>query len=186
MAYMKVQKFGCWTSSWRSLHQQYSTEGWPPNTRIKKKCHPSEKPERYQRTHKLSIIDSTPTPRLKIMQMQNMRGPCSLSHQTSSIAICRETDCQGDEKYDPNAILMKGLKRSIRQGMRGYWNSKKSASLHDLAFHATSLLKLHGGQQGSLHSQIGVNAQNQPPRWQISDQSVNLITLSESELFIFD
>lgn len=47
-------------------------------------------------------------------------------------------------KHDMNDIRIKELDESIRQTMRGYWDSRQLAILHDLAFHSTSLLKLHG------------------------------------------
>lgn len=42
-----------------------------------------------------------------------------------------------------NKIFSKALDTSIRQIMRGYWNTQnKTASLYDLDLHATTLLKL--------------------------------------------
>lgn len=43
-----------------------------------------------------------------------------------------------------NEILIKGFDASIRHSMRKYKEGKKEASLHDIAFHATTLLELQG------------------------------------------
>lgn len=52
------------------------------------------------------------------------------------------------EEHDLNKVFIKRLDMDIRQSMRGYWASRESASLYNLAFHPTSLLKLQGGRQG--------------------------------------
>lgn len=46
------------------------------------------------------------------------------------------------KNHDINGIFTKGLTKSIRRSVNGYRASLESASLHDLAFHATPLVKL--------------------------------------------
>lgn len=44
------------------------------------------------------------------------------------------------EEYTLNEIFIEGLDASIRHSVRESWKNKKNANLHELAFHATSLL----------------------------------------------
>lgn len=86
------------------------------------------------------------------------------------------------KEHDLNEIFIEGLDKSIRRSMRGYWASRETASLHGLAFHATSLLKLNGGQQGLPSCQAGVKPQNRQAAWQASGKTINAITSSDLEI----
>lgn len=57
--------------------------------------------------------------------------------------LVAKTFCCADvhkEQY-LNKIFTKGLEKFIRQSLRGYCPTQKTASVHDLDFNATSLLK---------------------------------------------
>lgn len=83
-------------------------------------------------------------------------------------------------KHYLNAVFIEELQKSFRQSMRGYWVSHKLANLHDIRFHATSLLKLQGGWQGSLNSQVGAKFQNRRHGWKNCGQPVNVTTSSKT------
>lgn len=68
----------------------------------------------------------------------------------------RSGDVYGGHELEE--IFIQKLDKSIRQCLRGYWGLRQLATLHDLAFHATSLLKLQGMKQRSSNSQVGLNS----------------------------
>lgn len=81
--------------------------------------------------------------------------------QSAKELLAKEFWC-GDEygDHDLDVIFIRRLDESTRKIMKRYWALLKSASLHDVAFYATLLHKLEGGQQESLHSHVDVKSQN--------------------------
>lgn len=58
-----------------------------------------------------------------------------------------------------NLIFIKGLNVSILHSMQEFWDSKKDASLHNLAYHATSLLRLQRHNETSRQTESAANKQ---------------------------
>lgn len=57
-------------------------------------------------------------------------------------------------KQELNEIFVDRIHKSIRWSMISYSTSRKMTSRHDLAVHATSILKLQGGRQGLKLAQL--------------------------------
>lgn len=97
--------------------------------------------------------------------------------------IAKALQC-GDvyREHDMKRIEIKRLDKSLRQRMRCDRASQKSASLHDLPFHATSLFILQGGWEGSLQTEFSTKSHNQRRGWQNRGQPVNDNTSSDEWL----
>lgn len=75
------------------------------------------------------------------------------------------------EEQERNETFIRGLNKSIRHSMRGYWPSKKSASLQDLAFYAPSLLNFQRGDHHTVLNSISIvtKAKTKDPTGRIGD-----------------
>lgn len=75
-------------------------------------------------------------------------------------------------EYALNEIFIEGLYASIRHCMREYCENKKAANLHDLAFHAISLIRLHRHDVTSGRTnRTGAKPQNQRGKQWLSRKS---------------
>lgn len=97
------------------------------------------------------------------------------------------------DEYVLKGIFIEGLHESIRHSMRSYWGSRKNATVHDLARHATSLTNLQHGsripdvprnmdrpnnRRGNMHDRK--NPRQTPPVAHVNSDSTTTLATPQS------
>lgn len=84
------------------------------------------------------VIEETESGATRLAQPSGRKPSQYVEELVKKTLRCRDVY----EKYALNYIYIEGFDSSICHSMREHWEGKKKASLQDLAFHATSLLRL--------------------------------------------
>lgn len=128
-----------------------SPSALPLNTRIPFESNSNKRQKEGAVTFSMNLLTTSlrPTPRMTLLPILTASRCVICKHLTSCprntpnlIGIWRFYATKQMTNMYSKELLLRGFRNPICHSMRSYWGWKKNATVHDLARHSTSLVKL--------------------------------------------